>query len=153
VRVCVLRHDILTTFRFWKQYERVDPTKTKSVWLYLFIVLNATFSNISAISWRPVFSGGGSRSTRRKPPTMGKQLVSFITCGFIILNIIIFLNFDWQILGDELNIHETMRQQNRKRVTDWQRETYRSQGRIQGGGGRTKYPKNFRALLRSAQFS
>ena len=26
------------------------------------------------------FSGGGSRSTRREPPTMGKQLVSFITC-------------------------------------------------------------------------
>jgi hypothetical protein len=27
------------------------------------------------------FSGGRSRSTRREPPTMGKQLVSFITCG------------------------------------------------------------------------
>jgi hypothetical protein len=27
------------------------------------------------------FSGGGSRSTRREPPTLGKQLVSFITCG------------------------------------------------------------------------
>jgi hypothetical protein len=27
------------------------------------------------------FSGGGSRSTRKKPPTMGKQLVNFITCG------------------------------------------------------------------------
>ena len=26
-------------------------------------------------------SGGRSRSTRREPPTMGKQLVSFITCG------------------------------------------------------------------------
>jgi len=26
------------------------------------------------------FSGGRSRSTRREPPTMGKQLVSFITC-------------------------------------------------------------------------
>jgi len=54
---------------------------------------------ISAISWRPVlvvaeagvpyfsyimetsFSGGGSRSTRREPPTMGKQLVNFITCS------------------------------------------------------------------------
>jgi len=58
----------------------------------------ATFSNISAISWRPVlvvekfqqyfsyimatsFSGGRSQSTRREPPTMGKQLVNFITCG------------------------------------------------------------------------
>ena len=27
------------------------------------------------------FSGGRSRSTRREPPTMAKQLVSFITCG------------------------------------------------------------------------
>jgi len=27
------------------------------------------------------FSGGISRSTQRESPTMGKQLVSFITCG------------------------------------------------------------------------
>ena len=27
-----------------------------------------------------IFSDGGSRNTRREPPTMGKQLVSFITC-------------------------------------------------------------------------
>ena len=27
------------------------------------------------------FSGGGSRSTRREPPTLGKQLVNFITFG------------------------------------------------------------------------
>ena len=27
------------------------------------------------------FSGGGSRSTRREPPTLGKRLVNFITCG------------------------------------------------------------------------
>ena len=27
------------------------------------------------------FSGGRSRSTRRKPPTLGSQLVNFITCG------------------------------------------------------------------------
>ena len=27
------------------------------------------------------FSGGKSWSTRREPPTMGKQLVNFITCG------------------------------------------------------------------------
>ncbi len=26
------------------------------------------------------FSGGRSRSARREPPTMGKQLVKFITC-------------------------------------------------------------------------
>ena len=27
------------------------------------------------------FSGGGSRSTRREPPTLGRQLVNCITCG------------------------------------------------------------------------
>jgi hypothetical protein len=42
-----------------------------------FLVLNATFSYIMATS----FSGGRSLSTRREPPTMGKQLVNFITCG------------------------------------------------------------------------
>jgi hypothetical protein len=35
------------------------------------------FSYIMASS----FSGGRSRSTRREPPTMGKQLVNFITCS------------------------------------------------------------------------
>jgi hypothetical protein len=35
------------------------------------------FSCIMATS----FCGGRSRSTRREPHTMGKQLVSFITCG------------------------------------------------------------------------
>ena len=43
-----------------------------------FIVFNATFSYITATS----FSGGRSQSTQREPPTMGKQLVNFITCGF-----------------------------------------------------------------------
>ena len=28
------------------------------------------------------FSGGRSRNTRGEPPTMGKQLVNFIICGF-----------------------------------------------------------------------
>ena len=45
--------------------------------LNLNFVFNATFSYIMATS----FSGGGSRSTRREPPTLGKQLVNFITCG------------------------------------------------------------------------
>ena len=35
------------------------------------------FSYVMATS----FSGGRSWSTRREPPTMGKQLVNFITCG------------------------------------------------------------------------
>jgi hypothetical protein len=42
-----------------------------------FWCFNATFSNIKATS----FSGGRSRSTRREPPTMDKQMVNFITCG------------------------------------------------------------------------
>jgi hypothetical protein len=50
--------------------------------LIWFIVLNATFSNISAILCMATsFSVGGSRSTRREPPTRGKQLVNFIICG------------------------------------------------------------------------
>jgi hypothetical protein len=28
------------------------------------------------------FNGGESCSTRREPPTMGKQLINFITCGW-----------------------------------------------------------------------
>ena len=44
---------------------------------WLILVFNATFRNIMATS----FSGGRSRSTRRESPTMGKQLVNFITCG------------------------------------------------------------------------
>jgi len=48
-----------------------------TIWFWFdFWCFNATFTNISAISWRP-----GSRSTRREPPTMGKQLVNLITCG------------------------------------------------------------------------
>jgi hypothetical protein len=45
--------------------------------LISFLVLNATFSYIMATS----FSGGRSRSTRKEPSTMGKQLVNFITHG------------------------------------------------------------------------
>ena len=41
------------------------------------IPLQQYFSYIMAAS----FSGGRSRSTRRKPPTMGKQLLNFITCN------------------------------------------------------------------------
>ena len=45
------------------------------------MVFNATFNNISVISWRSVLSvvGGGNRSTRRKPPTCRKSLTTFIT--------------------------------------------------------------------------
>jgi hypothetical protein len=41
----------------------------------MIFAFNATFSNIMATS----FSGGRNR---REPPTMSKQLVNFITCGY-----------------------------------------------------------------------
>jgi hypothetical protein len=44
-------------------------------------VFNTTFSNISAISWRPVLVV----EEAAEPPTMGKQLVNFITCGFFVI--------------------------------------------------------------------
>jgi hypothetical protein len=40
-------------------------------------MLNATFSNISAISWRPVLVV----EETGEPPAMCKQLVNFITFG------------------------------------------------------------------------
>ena len=45
------------------------------------IVFNATFSNILAFIMATSFSGARNQSTQREPPTMGKQLVNFITCG------------------------------------------------------------------------
>jgi len=46
-------------------------------------VFNATFSNISVISWRPVLveeEAGVPVESHR--PCMGKQLVNFIICGY-----------------------------------------------------------------------
>jgi hypothetical protein len=40
------------------------------------IVLNATFSNIAAISWRPVLVVEEAWNTRKDSPTMEKQLIS-----------------------------------------------------------------------------
>jgi hypothetical protein len=53
------------------------------------MLFNATFANISVISWRSVLlveeTGvpGGNRSTWRKPPTWCKSLTKFITEGCI----------------------------------------------------------------------
>jgi hypothetical protein len=72
--------------RSFKNFPRVNemPTLTYNrfdlIWLIWFNVFNATFSNVSTIMATRL-SGGRSRSTRREPPTMGKQLVNFITCG------------------------------------------------------------------------
>ena len=72
-RVTVKRHEFHAILKWY----RTPVCSNKYIW---FIVFNATFSNISDISWRPVFCGGRTRSTQREPSTIGKQLVSFITC-------------------------------------------------------------------------
>ena len=59
---------MLLNFSVWQKKKKVDL-----IWL---IVVKAIFSNIMATS----FSSGTSRSSRREPPTIGKQLVNFITC-------------------------------------------------------------------------
>ncbi len=42
------------------------------------MVFNATFNNISVISWQSVLlAGGRNRSSRRKPPTCRKSLTNF----------------------------------------------------------------------------
>jgi len=43
------------------------------VWFGL-MVFNATFNNISAISWQSVLLVGENQSTSRKRPTCGKSL-------------------------------------------------------------------------------
>ena len=55
-----------------------------SVWdlILIFGVLTplSTIFQLQMYIMATSFNGGGSRSTRREPPTMGKQLVNFITC-------------------------------------------------------------------------
>ena len=63
------------------KYDHKAP-ESEGMNLNLNFVFNTTFSNISAtcISWRPVLvveEAGGPG----EPPTLGKQLVNFITCG------------------------------------------------------------------------
>ena len=54
-----------------------SQTLLHRVWVMMF---NATFNNISVISWRSVLNiGGGNRSTRRNPPTCRNSLKNVIT--------------------------------------------------------------------------
>jgi hypothetical protein len=46
-----------------------------------FWCFNATFNQYFSYIMATSFIGGGSRSFRREPPTMGKQPVNCITCG------------------------------------------------------------------------
>ena len=40
------------------------------------MVVNFTFNNISVISWRLIFIGGGNRNTGGKPPTCRNLLTT-----------------------------------------------------------------------------
>ena len=53
-----------------------ESQKGQSRFLILILVFNATFNNISAISWRPVLVV----EEAGEPPTMGKQLVNYCGC-------------------------------------------------------------------------
>jgi len=48
-------------------------------WLIDWLVFNATFNNISVISWRLVLLVEETVKTRRKPPTCRKSLTNFFT--------------------------------------------------------------------------
>ena len=62
-------------------YNAESYSEKKQIFTSCFDLIFGVLTPLSAISWRPVFSGGRSPSTRREPPTMDKQLVNFITCG------------------------------------------------------------------------
>ena len=64
-----------------KQYFTLVSKSLDLDLLFLFLVFNATFSNISAMSWRPVLVVEEAGVPGEEPPTMGKQLVNFIACG------------------------------------------------------------------------
>jgi hypothetical protein len=66
--------------QFWKGITQGPSQHTFVVWFHLGV--NATFNNISAISWHSALFGG-YRSTRRKRPTCHKSLTNFITSIYI----------------------------------------------------------------------
>ena len=68
----------------FSQFLCVGPMKIKQNKNCLLIgvramVFNATFNNISVISWRSVFVSGGNLSIGREQPTSSKSLTNFIT--------------------------------------------------------------------------
>jgi hypothetical protein len=71
----------LKGFKSWCNRDRIwevtSTCKDLIDWFDLIFDLQQYFSYIMVTS----FSGGRSRSTQREPPTMGKQLVNFITYG------------------------------------------------------------------------
>ena len=83
---CLLRHELLQDYLQIQNLMQksnifiavISHMVGKMIWFH-FRVLNATFNNISVISWQSVILVGGNRSTLRKPPTCHKSLTNFIT--------------------------------------------------------------------------
>ena len=94
------------------------------------MVFNATFNNISVISWRSVFIGGGNRSTPRKPLTCRKSLTNFIAlnASIIFLRLLhicikmLFVNVSFphrKILLHNLNMHSFMHAVFKRKFSPW----------------------------------
>ena len=60
-------------------FKMQDQEETCMQFFFFFFFFNASFNNISVISWRSVFIGGGNQSTPTKPPICRKLLTNFIT--------------------------------------------------------------------------
>jgi len=58
-------------------YTKYYTSNKRLIDWFIYCHFQQYFSYIMATS----FSGGRSRSTQREPPTMGKQMVNFMTCG------------------------------------------------------------------------
>jgi hypothetical protein len=58
-----------------------DPIHRFFFIFFYFLLCLTSLSAIFQLFYGDQFTGGGSRSTRREQPTIGKQLVNFITCG------------------------------------------------------------------------
>jgi hypothetical protein len=64
--------------KIYHTFRTFSKIQLKLVDFILFLVFQRHFQQYFSYNLATSFSGGGSR---RKPPTMGKQLVNFITCG------------------------------------------------------------------------
>jgi hypothetical protein len=64
---------------FW--HHHTAPPQIITGWCFYTTDVSHHFQQYFSYIMATGFSGGRSRSTRRELPTMGKQLVNFITCS------------------------------------------------------------------------
>ena len=76
---------IVIGYDVWKLNLHIPMQSLLKLWVWSqpmvrirVMVFNATFNNISVMSWVS-FIGGGKQTTRRKPPICHKSLTNFIT--------------------------------------------------------------------------